>query len=412
MNKQNQIVALRLASILTRTYHYQLMKIDHLTGDIVLGFPKHPKYPTIHIRLSSIAYEEDKSEKMVEAVNSLNRQKRDIKLLTFSFVDEPFEKDTHHLVALNQANEFNDGVLSTFPRIKQLNWEIKDEQTDLKMAVDQLNKTTLRHQQERVRKMSLKNSKGALTIIAICVFVHLLGIFITSLANYETTYMILLGGIYVPMIQGAHEIHRFITAGFIHANFTHLFVNMLSLYNISLLLEKAYGTKKFLIALLVSVIGGNLVVYVAETQAAISVGLSTGIYGLLGLLVVYLFETNLIKSPVFKTQLAYIFGINLIINFLPNVSWLGHLGGFVSGILVGMAFVKKPQWQLLRKNTIIASLLLVVMLGVMGMNRNYPKEIYPGSDFDTINVIRKLKLDFYADYLERNMIDYYNEGDF
>ena len=412
MSKQNQIVALRLASILMRFYKYELMKIDNATGDVVLGFPKHPKYPTIHIRLSSIAYEEDKSEKMVEVVNSLNRQKRDIKLLTFSFVDEPFEKETHHLVHLDEENQFSEQVITTFPKIKQLDWQVKDEVLELKIAVNNLNKTTMRHRQERVRQTGLKNSKGALSIIAICFLVHLLGIFITSLARYETTYMILLGGIYVPMIQGANEIHRFITAGFIHANFTHLFVNMLSLYNISLLLEKVYGTKKFLIALLVSVIGGNLVVYVAETQAAISVGLSTGIYGLLGLLVVYLFETNLIKSPVFKTQLTYIFGINLIINFLPNVSWLGHLGGFVSGVLVGMAFVKKPQWQSLRKNTIIASLMLVVMLGYLGINRNYPNEIYAGSDFDVMNVARKLKLDFYADYLEEKMIDYYYEGDF
>ena len=62
----------------------------------------------------------------------------------------------------------------------------------------------------------------------------------------------------------------------------------------------------------------------------------------------------------------------------------------------------------------VKKLIVIGGAGTLKLDGNYivdgpdfPKEIYPGSDFDTINVIRKLKLDFYADYLERNMIDYY-----
>lgn len=409
MNKEHQIVALRLAGLLADFYGYDIMKLDPATGDISLGAPLHPRFPGIDIRLSPLEASQDKSKEMVETINELNREKRDIKLLTLSFVDQTVETDTHLIVNLNQSNQFHPEVLSTFPKLAVLKWEIQNDARDIKKAVDDLNKATLKHQTQRRRKMSVHNSKGALSLIAICILVYLFGLYINSLAQYETTYMIFLGGIYVPFIQAAFEVHRFLTAGFIHADLMHLFMNMLSLYNVSTLLEKVYGTKTFVLTTLASIIGGNLTVYIADQKAAISVGMSTGIYGLLGLFVVYLVDTGLIKTPVFKQNLFTILAINLMINFMPNISWLGHLGGFVTGVIIGILLIKKPDFQSFKKNMMIASLILVLAMSYLAINRKKPQQFYFLSDQDTIQVARRLKLDFYADYLQDRLFQYYAE---
>lgn len=411
MDKHQQIIALRLAGIFTRYYGYDVLRIDPTTNNISVANPTHPHYPTINIVQTPLVDADDRSKEMVEALNNLSRKKRDIKLLTFSFERENYENDTHLVVNLNEQNTFNEQLISTFPKLKELSWEVAQPEIEIKKAVDVLNQATLKHRKQRIWKNSITNTKGALVLISISVVMMILGYFISSLAQYETTFMIFLGGLYVPMIQGAYEFHRFLTAGFLHVDLIHLFVNMMAIYNLSVLLEKVYGTKTFVWTTLISILGGNLVVYIADTQAAVSVGMSTGIYGLLGLFVVYLVETGLIKTPLFRRQLLLIVGVNLIINFLPNVSWLGHLGGFITGVIIGILLIKKIEFQAFRKNTVVATLLLVLSLGYLALQRPMPKQLYVLTDHDVMSVARKLNLNGYADYLETKMTEYYFQGE-
>ena len=127
----------------------------------------------------------------------------------------------------------------------------------------------------------------------------------------------------------------------------------------------------------------------------------------MGLIIVYLIETQLIKVPAFRTQILLIFGINFMINFMPNVSWLGHLGGFVAGVICGLIFSKKPSWNTIKNNAIISIAMFAVMLGYLGVNRQKTKNFYILSDQDSIEVARKLRLDGYAEYLEQKMTEFY-----
>lgn len=407
MDKNHQIISLRLANLFVEHYGYELVQIESTTGNIFLSSPKHSKYPFIKIFLDSVFNYPDTANDMVTSVNNMNRVKRDLELLSFSFVDETQLKTNHQIVGLTIENDFPTQVLQHFPKLKNLNWQINDSTNELKDVVAQINRSSMKNRQTKQRQRLMSGSKGTFVIIAINVIMYLLGIFISRFASEPTTYMIALGGLYVPMIQGAYEVLRFIFAGFVHASVTHLLFNMLSLYNLSILLEKAYGTKKFVLVLLASIIGGNLFVYIADTTAALSVGLSTGIYGLLGLLIVYLIESKLIRAPMLRNQLLWILGINLMINFLPNISWLGHLGGFVTGVFAGIIISKKYEWLSLRKNMIVASVLAVIISGYLAVARPKPQKIYYGSDLDVISVWRKLGMNFYADYIENRLNNYY-----
>lgn len=407
MDKTHQILSLRLAAILSEHYQYDIVQVEANTGNILMTQPKHDHYPFIKIILNSVDNQPDNASEMVESINNLSRTKRDLKLLTFSFVDETQDRLAHHIVNINQTNSFSQESLANFPKIKELSWEVSNVQDDLNNAVNTINKASFKNRRTKQRNRLFSDSKGAISIIIIATLMYLLGILITTIAKEPTTYMIALGGIYVPFIQGAYEIYRFVLAGFVHASPTHLIFNMLSLYNISILLERVYGTKKFLLVLFLSIIGGNLFVYIADTQAVLSVGMSTGIYGLLGLMIVYLVESQLIKSAMLRGQLLWILGINFMINFLPNISWLGHLGGFVTGIFCGIILSKKATWVGLRKNALVASVLAIVLSGYLALQRPKPQQYFIGSDMDVINVWRKLGVNFYADYLEERLNNYY-----
>jgi hypothetical protein len=82
----------------------------------------------------------------------------------------------------------------------------------------------------------------------------------------------------------------------------------------------------------------------------------------MGALFVYTFETGMIKQPNVRSQFIRILTVNIIISLMPGISLLGHLGGFVGGVLLGVIFTRNDAWSMLRKNTIVATLGLLLAL--------------------------------------------------
>ena len=70
-----------------------------------------------------------------------------------------------------------------------------------------------------------------------------------------------------------------------------------------------------------------------------TVGASGAIFGLMGGLLVMA-----VKVGGNVSQIGMLLLINLVITFtIPGISWQGHLGGFVGGVLVGAALVYAPR---------------------------------------------------------------------
>ena len=69
-------------------------------------------------------------------------------------------------------------------------------------------------------------------------------------------------GGYMPLaIYVNHEYMRLISANFIHFGFSHLFMNMISLYNIGPFMESAFGLKRYIILVSSSALGTTLLQY-------------------------------------------------------------------------------------------------------------------------------------------------------
>ncbi len=139
---------------------------------------------------------------------------------------------------------------------------------------------------------------------------------------------------------------RFITSIFLHANFFHLFYNMLALFFFGLYLEGLVGWKKHLMIFLVSGIFGNLLFLLTTFDPSIpAVGASGAIYGLIGALtalkpfaIVYVYFAPM---PLIVMALLWAL-ISFIGIFLPsNIAHAAHLSGMISGYVIGRMLKKR-----------------------------------------------------------------------
>lgn len=130
-------------------------------------------------------------------------------------------------------------------------------------------------------------------------------------------------------------------AQFLHVNFIHLVGNVLTIVIFVSRVEYTFGWWKTLIIYIVSGIGGNIFSDLTNpSENIIKVGASTCLYGIIGAILGYIIFNwrglNLI-GRLLKCQLVFIAVIIILFIFIltpysNNIDYLGHLGGFITGI--------------------------------------------------------------------------------
>ena len=160
---------------------------------------------------------------------------------------------------------------------------------------------------------------------------------------------------------------RLFTATFLHIGILHLLLNMYALLYIGLLLEPYLGKTRFIAAYLISGIAAS-VASLWWHDLTISAGASGAIFGMYGVFLALL-TTNLLDKSVKKTLLASIavfVGYNILNGLKPDsgIDNAAHIGGLVSGLIIGYAFLpslKKHDNTKLKSLTIgILSVVLFV----------------------------------------------------
>jgi membrane associated rhomboid family serine protease len=145
-------------------------------------------------------------------------------------------------------------------------------------------------------------------------------------------------GQWVPGVaDGAYW--QLLTSAFTHVALMHIAFNMLALYVLGPQLELAVGRARFLALYLLSALAGSAAVYWLAPEFQPTVGASGAIFGLMGgLLVVAL----TVRADV-QGILVWI-GINFLLTVtVSGISWQGHLGGFVGGVLVAGVLALAPR---------------------------------------------------------------------
>lgn len=160
----------------------------------------------------------------------------------------------------------------------------------------------------------------------------------------------------VPGMRGLIECWRLITYQFIHANFGHIFFNMLFLYFLGPLLEQMWSSRKFLFFyLLCGVAGGLAFILLSFTPIigkGILVGASGSILGMVGAAAI-LFPNSIVYFffiiPM-KMRTAAVLGLcfYIFMIFTGSGGDAAHLGGLLAGGLYTLISTGKMKFSLPR----------------------------------------------------------------
>jgi rhomboid protease GluP len=129
---------------------------------------------------------------------------------------------------------------------------------------------------------------------------------------------------------------RLVSSVFLHWNFVHLFTNMVALYFIGSALEHYLKKGRLVVVYLVLGVLASVTSLLWNTKA-VSAGASGAIFGLYGVFLALL-TTNLLEPVQRKTLLPgmmLFIGFNLLGGREENIDSAAHIGGFISGVVIG-----------------------------------------------------------------------------
>jgi membrane associated rhomboid family serine protease len=131
---------------------------------------------------------------------------------------------------------------------------------------------------------------------------------------------------------------RLLTAAFLHLSILHIAFNMYALYLFGPFVERALGAVRFIAAYVTMAVASSVFVFWLSSPNSATAGASGAIFGLFGMALILLLRA---KQDV-RTLLALL-AINAFISTQGNISWQGHLGGFISGCVIGAAIAYAPR---------------------------------------------------------------------
>ncbi|KHN06912.1 Inactive rhomboid protein 1 [Glycine soja] len=154
-----------------------------------------------------------------------------------------------------------------------------------------------------------------------------------------------MGALDVSRVVHRHQGWRLITCMWLHAGVFHLLANMLGILVIGIRLEQEFGFVLIGLLFVISGFGGSLL-SALFIQSNISVGASGALFGLLGGMLSELITNWSIYDNKLTAllTLVIIIVINLAVGILPHVDNFAHIGGFLTGFLLGFVFLIRPQF--------------------------------------------------------------------
>ncbi|MEU9142492.1 rhomboid family intramembrane serine protease [Streptomyces sp. NPDC048349] len=170
-------------------------------------------------------------------------------------------------------------------------------------------------------------------------------VFLAGLAAPALVVQLELLGRYVEFfgapVEGVStgQYHRLLTSVFLHVEWWHILSNMIGLWVIGGPLEAALGRSRYLAVYLLSGLGGSALVYLLTAPNTPTLGASGAVFGLLGATVVLARRLRYEMRPVIVMVVLMLFLTFVPIGGSINVSWQAHVGGLVTGALVGLGML-------------------------------------------------------------------------
>ncbi len=395
-------------------YGYQMMTIHGQRQDVWLINRQRKEFPLICIiNASDVQIAEKESYFVQIAVVMLGEHAKRCKLLLINTNPQSSETETaqyiHTVITPDHCEHTQ--VLECFPNIASVVHPSDEPQKEFARLGHSLELMQMRLKRNRRKALGIKRiPKLTGAIMLVCIIIFLLALMSAFYLENDAIAIVLWGAYYKMNVISMQEYWRLFTAGFLHIDLIHLFANMMALYAIGSVCEKAYSKKQYLIVLIASILMGNLFVFVCDGNV-LGLGISGGIFGLLGAYIASLWESGMIRHPVIRSTVWQLIIVNFLISLLPGISLFAHLGGFISGIFLGIMFSKSEKWIHLRRHVSICFVLLLGMSVGLGIQNAQVSPLQQALDRSLLHTVRALGFDHYAQRMENAYLQYYSAQD-
>ena len=153
------------------------------------------------------------------------------------------------------------------------------------------------------------------------------------------------------------EYWRLITYAFLHFNNMHLILNLALLLWVGRIVERRVGIARAALIYGVSILISGIAILIKDSlypAPGSSVGASGGIFGLLAAALILVYRRDMAtfgQDRGLRMGLWICVGIGIGMSFLPGVSFAGHLGGLISGLILGVIITtgQDAAWLRVRK---------------------------------------------------------------
>jgi rhomboid protease GluP len=146
------------------------------------------------------------------------------------------------------------------------------------------------------------------------------------------------GGLYINVMK--NETWRLITAGYHHISFLHIGMNSIMIFFAGRYIEPKYGADRMWIVFFGSIIGGNIIAWLAYPPGNVIVGASGGCYGLIFLILAdnaLNWETVKYRWYMTIVLVLSVIGSMLIEGLLiQGVAVFAHLGGALASFWISI----------------------------------------------------------------------------
>lgn len=233
--------------------------------------------------------------------------------------------------------------------------------------------------QVRARIASLSGGpmcRAAPATLALIIAILLAYALLTIVGDPDNVLTLLeFGANHAPLVL-AGEVHRLMTAIFLHGGLFHLSVNVLSLWVLGRWVEPELGSARTVVVLLLSGLIGNVLSFALYRESAVvAVGASGAAMGLIGCLAMLLLRPG--GHPMRSRRLPAVLvmtGATLFLGLIiPRIDNGAHLGGLVTGAALGFVFTRVSRLPDKLMRALAAVLALLAVWSMVLVGRNLPE---------------------------------------
>lgn len=176
----------------------------------------------------------------------------------------------------------------------------------------------------------------------------------------------------LPPVSHA-EPWRYLSATFVHFGLLHIVFNGMALWDLGRVVEQRLGSGRFAVIFLGTSIAGFVVSdfwYAPRQEPAFTGGASAGLFGLVGVLVGYLYAA---RDPAWKQFLTRVVIYAVIFAIAWPVNNAAHIGGALTGLPLGYLFYKeKRPWKRALWFNALAGILVLASFASVALSLRSP----------------------------------------